>query len=34
MDSLKIMFAGENLTLNEEDLKRLLDALKWIFQVN
>tara|TARA_Y100000034_G_C6704047_1_gene310636 strand:- start:61 stop:393 length:333 start_codon:yes stop_codon:yes gene_type:complete len=28
MDSLKIMFAGENLTLSEEDLKRLLDALK------
>lgn len=28
MDSLKIVFTGENLTLSEEDLKKLLDALK------
>lgn len=28
MDDLKILFAGENLTLNEEDLNKILETLK------
>ena len=28
LDSLKVMISGENLTLTEEDLKKLLESLK------
>ena len=28
MDSLKVLFSGENITIKEEDLKKILDVIK------